>query len=83
VKTADLLDAYPDAGVCILQLRSFGAPSFSASASRPSAPIHDPAASSAPARSTFGEATFAPGDQLHGDEDGVIVLLTSDGSADR
>jgi regulator of ribonuclease activity A len=28
-KTADLLDAHADAQVCTLQLRSFGAPSFS------------------------------------------------------
>jgi regulator of ribonuclease activity A len=27
-KTADLLDSHPDAQVCLLQLRSFGAPSF-------------------------------------------------------
>jgi regulator of RNase E activity RraA len=31
---------------------------------------------------TFGEVTFAPGAQLHADEDGVIVLSSSDGSSD-
>jgi regulator of ribonuclease activity A len=31
LSTADLLDAYPDAGICLLQFRSFGARAFSGS----------------------------------------------------
>jgi regulator of ribonuclease activity A len=32
VRTADLLDEHPDASVCLIQFRSFGAPSFAGSA---------------------------------------------------
>jgi len=158
-KTADLLDSWPDAQVCILQLRSFGAPSFSGPVAtvrcfednalvrrrlespgegrvlvvdgggsmryalvgdmlaalgrdngwagivvngcvrdsvaldqlgfgikalgtnpRPSSKL---GAGELDVPVTFGEVAFAPGAQLHADEDGVIVLPSSDRSPHR